>query len=433
MILKKGKKIFHVISRQGELSEQHYVFFGWLGFVGFPAYYFIWSYLYPQPYENLVLRMIGSMLCFFLIIKDYWPAKLKPFLPFYWYLTLFYIITFFFTFMLLKNNLNIAWLISYVAGLAVLILVGEWVGLFILLFSGITLGWFSYQLTGGDPAIFPDFFVYMSIFTFLGIIGGIFKRNTDRMREKRLLEGMIALGSNVAHELRTPLLGLKGGIAGLKHYLPMIMDGYKLAKENGLPVDNIRKIHFNQLLQTLDRMDAEIHFSNTIIDMLLMNVGKSEIDARSFEVCKMEKCVKQALDRYPFDSAEEGVRLHVNYDNSFEFLGSPVLMDHIIFNLLKNALHFIAQAETGKISIRFENGESYSRLYFTDTGQGIAPELLVRLFDRFFTTTLTGTGVGLSFCKMVMKNFGGDIICRSKVDEYTTFVLSFPPVDQNRS
>ena len=50
---------------------------------------------------------------------------------------------------------------------------------------------------------------------------------------------------------------------------------------------------------------------------------------------------------------------------------------------------------------------------------------LSRLFEHFYTTTFMGTGIGLSFCKLVMNRFGGDIRCEAQEGVYTKFILSF--------
>ncbi|HBC71240.1 MAG TPA: ATP-binding protein [Coxiellaceae bacterium] len=98
----------------------------------------------------------------------------------------------------------------------------------------------------------------------------------------------------------------------------------------------------------------------------------------------------------------------------------------MLFNLLKNALYYIARARKGQIYIHLENRENENRLYFKDTGKGIAKEMLSHIFNRFYSKTDGGVGIGLSFCKMAMEWMGGSITCQSVEGEYTEFVLHFP-------
>jgi two-component system CAI-1 autoinducer sensor kinase/phosphatase CqsS len=145
----------------------------------------------------------------------------------------------------------------------------------------------------------------------------------------------------------------------------------------------------------------------------------------------MRECVQRAIDRYPFSSESERSLVEVAPGPDFRFRGSDVLLMHVLFNLMKNALYHIAHAGKGEIFIWLEpNTVAENRLFFMDTGQGIHPALLPRIFDRFFTSMETGrgSGIGLSFCRMVMEGFDGHIACESVHGEFTRFILSFPGV-----
>jgi signal transduction histidine kinase len=109
-------------------------------------------------------------------------------------------------------------------------------------------------------------------------------------------------------------------------------------------------------------------------------------------------------------------------------MGDDILFTHVLFNLLKNALYYIRAASKGEISIWCEQNEKFNILHFKDTGLGMDKEVLEHIFERFFTRTRHGSGVGLAFCKLVMQSFGGDIICDSVKGEYTDFTLSFPKI-----
>ena len=139
----------------------------------------------------------------------------------------------------------------------------------------------------------------------------------------------------------------------------------------------------------------------------------------------MVGCLNEALQRYVFQGSERDL-VFCDIDNDFYFVGDKILVVHVLFNLFKNALYYIASAQKGKIYIRLEKRENKNLLYFKDTGKGIAKDVLPYIFDRFYSKTEGGVGIGLSFCKMAMEWMGGDIICRSIENEYTEFVLHFP-------
>jgi two-component system CAI-1 autoinducer sensor kinase/phosphatase CqsS len=109
-----------------------------------------------------------------------------------------------------------------------------------------------------------------------------------------------------------------------------------------------------------------------------------------------------------------------------------MLMVHVLFNLLKNALRGIASVDSALISIRLASGPRTSQLLFRDTGPGIAPDVLPHIFTRFYTSSAgiddasIGTGIGLAFCRDVMRAVGGAIDCRSVEGMFTEFALTFP-------
>jgi signal transduction histidine kinase len=116
----------------------------------------------------------------------------------------------------------------------------------------------------------------------------------------------------------------------------------------------------------------------------------------------------------------------------FEFRGSDLLMTHVLFNLLKNGLRAI-EARDGNdnyISIELRRDATTNRVVITDTGEGIPPEILNYVFIPFVSAQRpgVGTGLGLSFCRMIIEGAGGTISCRSKVNVGTSFTIELPAV-----
>lgn len=400
---------------------------GFAGVVGFMGYYFIWKLWLPQHYEDFGLRLVGTSLCFVLMFKEYWPAVLKRFFPFYWYLTLFYTLPFFFSFMMFKNNFSHMWLMSMLICLFLLILLVDALSLSLLMTTGVLMAYLVFKAGGNTLEISHNYMEDFALFPFAIYLGILLRYHTDlEAREK--LRGVMSAASSMAHELRTPLLGIKSGIAGLKKYLPILFKGYQLAKEQGLPIEKIRGVHYAALIPVLNRIEEEAAYSNVIIDMMLMNAKKQQVDFSTFAVHLISKCIREALTRYPFGTESEKRKVHWEHipEQDFTFWGSDTLMVHVLFNLLKNALYFIAKAEKGEITIWISCQDGMNCLHFKDTGTGIPRESLPHVFDHFYSTTNIGTGIGLSFCKMVMESFEGRITCDSIYGEYTEFILRFP-------
>lgn len=264
----------------------------------------------------------------------------------------------------------------------------------------------------------------------IGIIGAstditAFKNTELRLKEtEESLMGIKALGASIAHELRTPLSAIQFGISGTKDYLPALIKAYLMAKEHCLDVEPIQSEHLKILANMLENVASEVMHAETIINMILMSVKQNNISPNQFELCSIEECVREAMLRYPFKSGEREL-VSFNNENDFLFLGDKTFMMHVLFNLTKNALYYIKAAKKGKIHIWCDSDGENNILHFQDTAKGIASDILPKLFEKFYTTTPHGTGLGLAFCRMVMTSFGGEISCTSKYGEFTEFQMTF--------
>jgi len=237
--------------------------------------------------------------------------------------------------------------------------------------------------------------------------------------------GLTLMTGSVVHELRTPLTSVNLAITTIKQYLPELVSGYQLAWDSGLPVKEISPSELPILSRCAENIQAEIKASNMFIDMLLLNLTEPKISTEKMQDCSIRQCIEKALERYPL-AEEEKDKIIFEPKDDFSFKGNQLLTIHIIFNLLKNALYYIKVAGKGEIYIWLEPGEEINKLHFKDTAKGISPGMLSRIFERFYSNTQGGSGIGLAFCKMTMELFGGKIHCESVEGDYTEFVLGFP-------
>lgn len=400
----------------------------------FPLYYVIWHFLFPQPYENFTLRLVGSIIFIPALFMKRWPEWLLKYKSFYWYAATLYTLPFFFIFMLLKNNGSDIWWSSTLVALFLMLLWLDWVNVIIQLSVGGIIAGLAYYLTTDAPQLMFPSLEHLPIFAFALVVGITTNVTSEILRLERL-KAMLAITSNIAHEMRTPLLGIKSGAKGLRKHLPALVGGYEAARQAGLAVPDIRQAHLDAMVGVLTRIENEIDHSNVIIDMLLMNTRTRETYPISSD-CSMMACVENALQRYPFTSEHERERVHWHRDIDFRFRGDELQMVHVLFNLMKNALFFIAKAGKGEIDIRLERGLHGNVLRFRDTGTGIPPEILPHVFTRFYSWSADGnngegTGVGLSFCSSVVEAFGATIKAESRLGEYTEFILTFPETEKN--
>jgi PAS domain S-box-containing protein len=268
-----------------------------------------------------------------------------------------------------------------------------------------------------------------------GILGVSFDITDQRRIEELKLQTRIAneradsmrlMASSIAHELRTPLSAIHSAMGWMHEELPKLLKIYEIAKEAELPIPSIHPRRVSLMNRVCQDVSYEAESANNIINMLLMKLGQVNLPVENFDYCSIKSTVTMALTRYPFSSEEHRRLVHWNPKTDFQFKGSELLLSHVLFNLLKNAIHFIEEAGKGEIFIELRKENIQNRLIFRDTGKGISPKDLPSIFEKFFSKTLHGNGIGLAFCQQVMHSFGGTIECRSEEGEFAEFILGFP-------
>ncbi|MSP53932.1 MAG: HAMP domain-containing histidine kinase [Gammaproteobacteria bacterium] len=320
--------------------------------------------------------------------------------------------------------------------LFIFILIMDWLSFIILLVLGIVAAYvIHYLIVGHNQFNVDDLKIVAITYIWTIFVGALFSRNISRNRQNLQLQKQLSavrtVCASIAHELRTPLLSIKGGANGIKIFIPRLLAGYNAAAEAKLNVPRIFPSQITQIEQVIANIESEVDFSNTVIDTLLLNATQIAINPQVYTPNSMSHCIKAALLRYPFNPSEQLELVHFNDAHNFTYHGDDLLMTHVIFNLLKNALYAIAETQKGEIFIWLTTDPKYNYVHFKDTAKGISKEEQERLFEPFNSNTPVGTGIGLSFCRMVMQNLGGDIELHTKMGDFAEFVLKFPTVDAN--
>jgi two-component system CAI-1 autoinducer sensor kinase/phosphatase CqsS len=243
------------------------------------------------------------------------------------------------------------------------------------------------------------------------------------MVRHNLLADPMAAAATIAHEMRTPLATIRSQTRVLARVLPELIRGYQPTRESPLAEAQLR-----QLGQIARCIDAEVQRSNLVVDMLLAAARDDVFHRESFHDYSIRNCVTEAIACYPFGGAEREL-VSVDVRTDYRFRGSDVLLMYVLYNLLKNALLAVKMARRGKVAVECFSQERWNWVVVTDTGQGIAPDVLPHVFDPYYTTRRSGggAGIGLAFCQRVVTAFGGQIRCESTLGSYTRVSILLPP------
>ncbi len=245
----------------------------------------------------------------------------------------------------------------------------------------------------------------------------------DLRRAKR--GAMKSLAAQVAHELSTPLVSIRMLSSSLEESMPTLIDAYRRDLASGaagaIPEETLKFLETatEQVTSTAVRIGM-------MMQLLLVNTGAQAAGGDLYDDFSMRACATDALASYPFCEGER--QLVELTGDDFSLRGSKQRMTYVFYNLLKNSIYAVRAARRGKVDIRIETDASGGRILVRDTGAGIEPDVLPRIFDDFFRApgVRRGTGLGLPFCKRVTAELGGKIECRSRVGEFTEMELSFP-------
>jgi PAS domain S-box-containing protein len=268
----------------------------------------------------------------------------------------------------------------------------------------------------------------------LGVLGVATDITEKKRTEENLakthyqLQGMTIVSASMSHELRTPLATIKSSIMSANQFLPALITGYEAAQHYRIAVPYIAPAHLKLLKTVLSQLDRQVDQCNRVMDMLLTNIRELSNGQVQTETCSAQKCIQKALSGYLFPANEKPTIIwNQQGEEDFAFNGKEILIIHVLFNLLKNAIYFIHKAGKGHIHIWLEHGEQVNTIHFKDTSAGIHPDDLPHIFKPFFTIgTNKGTGIGLAFCSNVIQSYGGSITCQSVYHEYSEFILTFP-------
>ena len=214
-------------------------------------------------------------------------------------------------------------------------------------------------------------------------------------KEKLAILGQLAGG--VGHELRNPLAVLATSV----YFLTMTLGDSADPK----------------VLKHLGIIEQELANANEIITNLLDFSRVRQPDAAKIT---LDELLRNALERYDFGSIEVDRNI-----KDIEVIADPGQVRQVILNLVTNALQAMSQGG-GRLSI--ETGQSGTQAWIAikDSGTGIEPAILEKIFQPLFTTKAKGIGLGLAVCESLIRANGGKITVQSEVGKGSTFTVHLP-------
>lgn len=244
-------------------------------------------------------------------------------------------------------------------------------------------------------------------------------KNIQNELEEKEMESWQKLISVLTHEIMNSI----APISSLSNTISTILSDLKnntLANQDNPDYHEAFEDVDMALTTISKRTEGLMHFVNTYRNLTKIPQPNFSI----FSVAQLFKEIKLLLNE---EMAEKGITCQISTEPStLELSADQRLIEQVLINLLKNAIYASEGRNGATISLKaFINKRGRVVVEVADNGPGILPDVLDKIFIPFFTTKTTGSGIGLSLSKQIMRMHGGTISVTSEPEVETRFTLTF--------
>lgn len=213
--------------------------------------------------------------------------------------------------------------------------------------------------------------------------------------------------ADVSHELKTPLFAAQG-------FVHTLLDGAMNDK-------NVRTKFLKKAAKSLDGLDVLVQ------DLLTLSQIETGDIKMHFDQIDMHKLCAEVVDQFEEKAEAKNIRLHLEgaHHHKTMVFADWQRITQVVTNLVSNAINYTP--EGGEVTIRFETSKKNVVTLIEDTGEGIPPQHLTRIFERFYRVDKSrsrekgGTGLGLAIVKHILESHNSRPEVESEVGKGSTF------------
>jgi len=239
--------------------------------------------------------------------------------------------------------------------------------------------------------------------------GNVLLTVEDETESQRLEETRRDFVANISHELKTPI----GAISLLSEALMDSSDDKEMVKKF-----------------SADLFKESKRLAGLVQDIIQLSRLQSADLLKTASIIDLSGVIVDAVERNQVLAERRGITLSWDAPQGFHVLGDSEMLTMAVKNLIENAILY--SDEGGQVGVGLREDDGLAQISVTDTGVGIDPEHIERIFERFYRADASrsratgGTGLGLAIVKHVAQNHRGDIQVFSKPGFGSTFTLRLP-------
>lgn len=233
-----------------------------------------------------------------------------------------------------------------------------------------------------------------------------FNQMLDRIQT--LVTEIRQMGDNIAHDLKSPLTRIRGSAE------VTLTTGRSLAEYEAMAAGAI------------EECDRLLGMINT---MLMISRTEAGVEKPAREEIDLTALIREACDLFGTPAEDKGLTLRCAVPEQCRITGDHRMIQRLIANLLDNALKYTPAGGSVDLSV-IRTGDGGVTVTLRDTGIGISPADLPRIFDRFYrcdrSRSVAGTGLGLSLARTIARAHGGEITATSEPGKGSVFTVTLP-------
>jgi PAS domain S-box-containing protein len=236
-----------------------------------------------------------------------------------------------------------------------------------------------------------------------------------QLRQAESLAALTNLSAGVAHEIKNPLTSIDIHIQLLNKEIQKLKH---VNSETSKNVNNFLAI----IKEEIDRLNSIVQDFLFAVRPMSLNFSKENIN----------EIIKEMIDFLKYELTEAEIDIKLELDEKIPgVVVDPKYLKQALLNLIKNSVE--ATESGGEIQIKTEEvADGDVAVYIIDNGEGIPENIMNKIFEPYFTTRRSGTGLGLVIVYKILKELGGDLTINSKVDEGTVVRVKLPVLEKNK-
>src|SRR5437867_2064435 len=235
------------------------------------------------------------------------------------------------------------------------------------------------------------------------------RRTAQQTIESERLNALMLLAAGVAHEIGNPLNSLHIHLQLMERSVQKLHDGGK-----------------SELEQSIEVARSEVNRLDSIVTQFLRAIRPSRPQLRPEN---LNTIVEEAVRFFMPELQDREIVVEHALRSDLPLLRvDRDQMKQAFYNMIKNSLE--AMHRHGRLRIRTDLDDTHVVLQFTDTGGGMSAENLSRVFDPYFTTKPSGTGLGLLIVRRIVREHGGELSIKSSEGKGLTLTIRLPYIDK---